>query len=372
MRESPDVLVVGAGVIGTSVAFHLAKAGAKVTLLDKRSPGSGTSRASFGAIVGLWNGPDDYFRLSQLSIEAYKLLEEELGPDAGLGEGGSVRWPETGPEGTAAVTLRIEEMERLGYPYQVITAAEASEIEPHVTVGGEVGPILFLPEERWADGDLLSRAFARKAASHGASIAASCAVQKLIVRTGAVVGVSTSDGELFADHVVVAAGTSSVDLLRPLGIELPLRTRTAVTGVTGSVPNLISHMLYIGDYHIRPMTSQGLMIEWGELNSYVDENTDLSTTPEWAAFFVSKARPNIPELRGISIQEVRGAPNPVPGDGLPVVGPLTGTKGVSVVVTQSGVTLAAIIGKSVAQEIMSDQPSEILEPYRLDRFLSSG
>ena len=209
-------------MVGASIGYHLAKSGAPVTLIDRDAPGSRTSKVSFAWINALGKRPQHYHHFSRLSVDAYSSLLEDLGPDAGIGEGGGLHWPAPGAQGLADMQSLASDLDELGYPYQLMTPQEAAELEPNFHVDGVEGSILYAPIERWADGDLLARSLAKSAADNGATVMAPSSVREIVAQDGRVTGVSTADGFVPAATVVVAAGTASVGLLAPLGYRLPL------------------------------------------------------------------------------------------------------------------------------------------------------
>ena len=210
MSTRGEVLVVGAGVVGAAMAYYLAKGGAAVTVIERDAPGSRCSKVSFGWINALGKRPEHYHRFSRLGVEAYTGLEEELGPDAGIGGGGSLHWPAPGPEGRAAMATLGKELEELEYPFRLLTARDAAELEPNVRVEGVEDSILYVPMERWVDGDRLARALVGRAGEYRASVLAPCSVREVVARGGRVTGVSTTEGFLPADRVV------------ELGIQVPI------------------------------------------------------------------------------------------------------------------------------------------------------
>ena len=368
MANSSDVVVVGAGVVGAAIAFYLAKAGASVTLLDREGPGSRISRVSFGWINALGKRPEHYHRFSRMSVDIYTSLEEELGPDSGIGRGGSIHWPAPGPEGLAEVAALAKELEGLEYPFQLITAREAAELEPNVTVAGVEDSIIYVPMERWAEGDRLARALAEGAAAHGASVVAPSSVRELVADGSRVTGVATSDGFIPAGTVVVAAGTASVGLLAPLGYSLPLDRVVGILGVVSGAPGVVRRVLYPGPYHLRPFADGRIAIGCRDLDELADEDTDTSSPPSWTGRLLAMAQRDCPALADGRIDELRVGARPMPRDGLPIIGPVPGAEGAYVATMHSGVSLAAVVGQTVAEEITSGSNSPHLEPYRPSRF----
>ena len=174
MNASSEVVVVGGGVVGAALTYYLAKSGARVTLIERSAPGAGVSGASFGYINAAQKRPEHYHRLSRLGIDAYDALEEELGPDSGLGPRGVLLWPEPGGPGGKKMDALVEELRQWQYPFELLTSEEAAQVEPGIRVAGVDNSILYLPYERWVEGNLLAAALVSRARDYGAKVMVLC------------------------------------------------------------------------------------------------------------------------------------------------------------------------------------------------------
>ena len=369
---SSDVVVIGAGVVGAAIGYYLAKSGVPVTLIDREAPGSRTSKVSFAWINALGKRPQHYHQFSRMSVDTYSSLLEDLGPNSGIGEGGGLHWPAPGPQGLADMQRLASELGDLEYPYRLMSREEAAELEPNFHVDGVEGSILYAPTERWADGDLLALSLASGAARHGATLMAPSSVREIVTRGGRVTGVSTADGFVPADTVVVAAGTASVGLLAPLGYQLPLDRVVGVLAVVSAPPDLVKRVLYPGRYHVRPTTDGRLAIGCREMDFFADEDTDASSPPAWADQMLSMVQQDCPRLGSARVEELRVGARPMPSDDLPIIGYVPEVRGAYVATMHSGVSLAPIVGQTVTEEITSGRLPSLLEPYRPERFLAEA
>ena len=365
---SPEVVVIGAGVVGASIGYHLAKSGVPVAIIDRDHPGSRTSKVSFAWINALGKRPQHYHHFSRLAVDAYTPLLEELGPNSGIGEGGGLHWPAPGDQGVADIRRLASELDDLDYPYQMLTRQEAAELEPNFHVDSIEGPILYAPIERWADGDLLARSLVEGAANNGAMVIAPCSVREIVAQGGKVTGVSTASGFIPAATVVVASGNASVGLLAPLGYQLPLDRVVGVLAVVSAPSDLVKRVLYPGQYHIRPMTGGRVAIGSREMDFLADEDTDASAPPSWADQLLRMAQQDCPRLESARVEELRVGARPMPSDGLPIIGYVPGVEGAYVATMHSGVSLATIVGQTVTEEITLGRAPALLEPYRPVRF----
>ncbi|MCS7207020.1 MAG: FAD-binding oxidoreductase [Dehalococcoidia bacterium] len=362
----PDIVVIGAGVAGASIAYYLAKAGAQVTLLERHQPGGYTTWASFGLINAARKRPEHYHRFSRMAIDAYGPLAEEVGEEVLIGTG-VLHWPAS--LGGPAETERLaQELTRFGYPFQRLSPREAAELEPAVHPLHAEGPILFFPQERWTDADRLAQVLVRRAQGRGAQVHLGCAVHEIRTTNGRVEGVLTSAGFIAARQVVVAGGTASVGLLAPLGYRPPVERVIGVVIYTSPVPGLVRRAVYPGHYHIHPTHDGRLVLGAIPYDRLVSEETVSTPPPSWTHRLLGEAQRDIPALQGATVAELRIGVRPVPKDGLPIIGPVPGVEGAYVAVMHSAVTLAALVGQTVAQEVAQGRPSPLLEPYRPSRF----
>ncbi|MFN3974076.1 MAG: NAD(P)/FAD-dependent oxidoreductase [Dehalococcoidia bacterium] len=366
MQRSADTVVIGAGVVGASITYYLAKAGAKVTLLERHAPGMYCTAASFSLINAARKRPEHYHRFSRMAVDAYASLEEELGPAVFIGRG-VLHWPASWG-GPGSAERMAQELEHLGYPFQRLTPQEAAELEPAVRTAAQDGPILFFPQERWTDADTLVQALVRHASALGAQVRSGCSVREISIANGRVEGVLTSEGPIPAGAVVVAAGTASMGLLAPLGFRLPLERVIGIVAYTSPVPGLVRHAIYPGSYHIHPTADGRLVIGSIPYDRLVCEETESTPPPSWTRRLLGEAQRDIPALESATVAELRIGVRPMPKDGLPIIGPVPGVAGAYVAVMHSAVTLGALVGQTVAQELVSGRPSPLLEAYRPTRF----
>ena len=365
-----NVIVIGAGIVGASIAYYLSRAGARVTVVERRKPGAGTSGASTAYVNAVLKRPEHYHRFSRLGVEAYDRLEEDLGPDSGIGPRGALHWPGSMPGGLRTFDRTLAELEEWDYPHEVITPAQAAEIEPYVQVRDHSGPVLYLPNEPWVEGETLAQTLCERAVDAGARLMDSCSVIEITTSGGRVTGVDSSLGVVAGDWVIVAAGVSSVGLLAPLGYRLPVGRTVGVLAVLHPPGPLLNGVVYPGAYHCRPTEDGGLMIGSDDFDALADPDTDTSKPPSWLYGLRDVAARDIRGLDSLPIEEFRIGLRPMPTDGLPMIGPVPGIEGLYAAVMHSGITLAAIVGSTVAEEVMGSKDVRALENYRLDRLMS--
>ena len=230
------VVVIGGGVVGCSVAYHLAKLGWRdVLLLERRQLTCGTTWHAAG-LIGQLRATANMTRLARYSQELYFGLEAETGIATGIKRNGSI---------SAALTEeRWEELRRgasmarsYGVEIEHISPEEARRRHPLLDITGVVGCV-FLPKDGQADPANIALALARGARQQGATILEGVKVTGVTREKGRVTGVSTDQGPVRADVVVNCAGMWGREVGRMAGVALPLQACEHFYVVTEPVPGL--------------------------------------------------------------------------------------------------------------------------------------
>ena len=218
-NRSANVVVIGGGVNGTSIAMHLARMGAgKVLLLEKGHLAGGASGRS-GAMVR-----EHYLHptLVKMAVEASTIFhnfDEIVGGDARFTETGRMLlFPE---RDVSAVRANVEMNREFGVNIQTLTPSEVAEIVPQANLE-DIALGVYEPTSGYADPVATTYAYANRAMDYGAEIVTGCAVSGIRVQGGRIVGVDTEEGPVEADAVVAAIGPWVNQLATPLGESLPI------------------------------------------------------------------------------------------------------------------------------------------------------
>ena len=215
-----DVVIIGGGIVGASIAYHLTRDGiTNVVLLERKQLTSGTTWHAAG-LVGQLRASRNLTELAKYTTGLFEGLEMETGQATGFKQNGSISIALT--DGRLEELLRGASMARnFGLDVQVISTPEIRERLPHYNMEHVKGGV-FLPKDGQVNPIDVTQALAAGARSRGARIFENTRVTRIIVNNGAAVGVETPDGGIMADKVVIASGMWSRELGATIGVSIPL------------------------------------------------------------------------------------------------------------------------------------------------------
>lgn len=347
------VIVVGAGIMGASIAWHLAKAGAEVTVLDGAEPGGLATRNSWGWINASWGHPEPYFRLRQRSMLEWRRLDREV-PGLSVNWCGGLIW-DLEP---AALDTFARQHKSWGYGISRVSRSEILRIEPNLKAAPNHA--YRVAEEGVAEPLAAARAMLAGAEALGAEIIGHMRVKWLIEDEGRVSGVMTAEGPLHAEEIVLAAGAGVVQLLDSIGVRFKLTTPPGLLAHSKPAPELLRGLVMTPGLHVR-QTAEGRLVAGTDF-----EGADpVDKADELARDLHAKVQALVRGAETVELDFHTTGYRPTPGDGFPAVG--RPREGLYVAVMHSGVTLAPAIGLFAAREILEGPRDPLLSPYRPDR-----
>jgi 4-methylaminobutanoate oxidase (formaldehyde-forming) len=230
-----DVVIIGGGIVGCSIAYHLALRGVAPLLLERRQLTCGTTWHAAG-LVGQLRSTLNLTRLAQYSAKLYESLKQQSGQETGYRRTGSIS--------IATTPARMIELKRqaamaglFGLPAEELSPAQVKERHPLVNVSDIAGGI-FLPTDGQTNPVDTTQALAAAARARGASIVENCKVTGLLRENGRAVGVLTDAGDVRAKIVVLAAGMWSRDFAAAHGVVVPLHASEHFYIVTEPIDGL--------------------------------------------------------------------------------------------------------------------------------------
>lgn len=356
------VAIAGGGIMGSSIAYHLAKRGAEVVLLEKEGPAAGATGKSFAWINAGYNKqPRHYNDLNRLSMLGYRHLEKELKGALKVQWGGNIRWSGD-PELSRALRDSVHSHQQWGYAIRMLEEKEFHELEPNV----QPGPVLaasFSELEGSIDPEQANRVLLEKAREAGARVEYPCEVTDLDMRWGRLRGIKTTCGEFGADVLVVTSGVDTPRLAEKAGIKVPLVDAPGILAHTKPISSRLIRRVVRGPDAEMKQKLDGRIVTGSGRRLRVRQ-----ATREDGERALAKAAAFLPQLKGAELERVTLGWRPLPQDGHPIVGFSGCCPDVYVAVMHSGVTLSPIMGRLAALEILDDVRVELLDHYRVSRF----
>ena len=349
-----DVIVVGAGIVGASVAYHAARSGAAVVLLDRSVPASGVTGDSFAWIGGPCGEVDGSTPLRRAAPDDWARLEREV-PGIRVRWTGSLTWGEQ----------TRSDMGELGSDERLVEADEIARLEPHLRASPQRA--VFRPTDGAIDAVAVTEALVAAARRHGAQARLTEEVRRLRVQHDTVVGVETSTGSIAASAVVLAAGVDVATLCAPLGVDLPVAASPAVLMRFNAPQDLVRTLVSCPEVEVR-QTTDGLLLAAEAYKGEVDHNA----LQRSARATLQRLKQTFTGAQDVRLVQARIGARPMPVDGLPIIGPLPGRPGGFVAVMHSAVTLAAVAGRLVAAEVVDGLDATELQHVRPQRFTTAA
>jgi 4-methylaminobutanoate oxidase (formaldehyde-forming) len=375
------VVVIGGGVIGTSVAYHLTELGwTDVLLLEQGQLSCGTTWHAAG-LVGQLRASEAGTRLVQYSTRLYERLEQETGQATGFRRCGGVTVART-PERLAALERTAATATAYQLDCELISPRRAAELYPIMDTAGLVGA-LWLPGDGRADPTDLTQALARGARQRGAVIRERTAVTGIIVRDGAAAGVRTSAGDVESDIVVNCAGQWAKQVGDMCGVTVPLHSAEHFYVVTDQIAGVHPDLPILRDpdgYTYFKEETGGLVVGGFEPEAKPWVAPDQIPVPfqfqlldeDWDHFSVlmDSALERIPVLRETGIRKFYNGPESFTPDNQFLLGEAPELRGFFVAAgfNSVGIASAGGAGLALAQWITDGQPATDLTAVDIRRF----
>jgi glycine/D-amino acid oxidase-like deaminating enzyme len=378
-ESSARVVVIGGGIAGCSAAYHLANLGVTdVVVLERASLSSGTTRHSPGNLETFRSDPLIH-DMVRYATEIYPRIAALSGRDIGWRNVGRVMY--TDREDRWALLRTLPELARArGMDLQLLTPKQVVQRLPIIARQNLTGGI-WVPSDVRVNATDAVNAFARLARAAGATIREHTPVLELRMRNGAITGVSTQDGDIVCEAVIVAAGLWSGDIVQSCGLRLPLHALeqqyliTKPFGVDRQLPLFLSY-----DDQLYGREEVGGLI----IGSFDDDAVTLSTdslpqdfasgllNERWDQFepYMETALRRFPALRTAGINMLLNGPEGFTPDGQMLLGPVPKVTGLYAACgfNSSGLALAPAAGRFIAEWIVEGAPSGDVSALDLRRF----
>ncbi len=378
--ETADAVIIGAGVIGASIAFHLARLGIKPLVTEKNDPAAGSSGACDGLVFLQSKKPGLHLKLALESRQRFDGLVDPLGKSIEFKNPGGMCLIESDAE-LAAMQLFLAEQRASGLDVELLDGDEARRREP--CLSRKVIAATFSALDSQVNPYALTFAFLRAAESAGARILTGVEVKGIEVVAGKATGVLTCAGRVSAPFVVNAAGALAAEVGRLAGLNIPITPRRGQILVTAAVPPLLRHCLISAQYvaakfnpDLAAQGGMGFSVEQSDSGNILIGSTrefvgfDRRTTFDGVRTIASRIAPVIPALARVPVIRTFGGLRPYTPDGLPILGKVAGLEGFIMAAGHEGdgIALSAITGELIADLIATGRTQFPLDAFRLERF----
>jgi sarcosine oxidase subunit beta len=375
-----DVVVIGAGIIGSSIAYHLARYKLRVTLLERGDIASGSSGTCDGLVFLQSKKPGIHLQLAMESRRRFDLLARQLPVPIEYKETGGIVVIETEDELTAMQQFVAQQRE-IGLEVSLLDGNQVRILEPHLSehilgathspLDGQVNPIS------------LTLGFALGAKSFGAQVFTGAAVHGIDTTAGRVSSLETEAGRFETDIVINAAGVHAPEIGSLVGLDIPIKPRRGQIIVTEVCPPMLRHCMISAKYiaakfspEIAMGSGDGISIEQTENGNFLLGSTrefvgfDKRTTIDGLHRIASKTVGIIPALKQVNVIRAFAGLRPYTPDGLPILGPVDDVPGFFMAAGHEGdgIALSPITGELIAQMIATGKSDISLDAFRLSRF----
>lgn len=380
MMDRADAVVIGAGALGASVAYHLAAAGLRrVTLLDRFGIASQTSSRAAGLTQQIRPEPE-MTRLAMLSVEKITRFEDETGVPMEHHQSGSVKMARR-PQDAAQVAAEIVEGQALGLDIRPLTGSELSQLAPWVRTDGILA-MWITSSDLYLEPQLVPEGYAKAAEQLGVRLLPHTPATGLDLRGGRVAGVETPAGPIAADVVVDAAGAWTRAVAATAGIEIPIvpmRHQLFITEPIATVrPEQPICRVIDANVYVRPCWG-GLMLGGYEADPLpfdlrrADGRFQISDMPldlHVLRGLASNVRDQFPGLETAPLQEHRGGLPTMTVDGRHIVGAIPGADGFYTATgcCVGGLSIAPAVGEMLAQLVTTGTTDIPIDILSIERF----
>jgi glycine/D-amino acid oxidase-like deaminating enzyme len=359
------VAVVGAGIVGSSVACRLSEGGAEVVLIDGAEPGSGTTSASFAWVNANNKLPREYFELNVAGMREHERLHDEVGGGWLHPTGNLIQATDEEQE---SLERRVERLRSWSYTAEMIAAFKVNKkLEPQAVFPDPETRVAHFPEESWVDAPALTRTLVQAAGRNGALMLVGNAVNGIEVGGQGATLRLENDGTVRADVVVNATGASAASVAGMVGRKLPLDVFRGLLVRVAVAGEPLRHLMHTPQINLRPDGPGYVLLHHDSVDERLTNDFAGKEDP-LCAELLERGRRVLPALAEAEVVEARFGLRPVPADGHSCVGALCKIPGYYEAVTHSGVTLGPLLGRLLALEILSGEVDPLIAPFRPERF----
>lgn len=373
MAERADALIIGGGVIGASIAYHLALRGLKPVVFERDLLGSGNTGRSAGGIRAQFT-TEVNIKLSLYSIAFYERFRETLGADAEFHQVGYL-FLGTTPEHLAHFRERVAFQKKFGVDVSLLTPEEVASRWPFLRLDDVTGAT-WSAKDGFAGPYEVTIAFANAARRKGATFHEQAEVTEIVAERGRIRGLRTSLGEFSSDVVVAACGPAVPAMVKPLGIEVPVvpyRRHLYMTETFPQIPDTIPFIIDSGTGLYFRKETGGIML--GMVDKSDPPTFSMNVDDAYLEKLVEAALLRVPLLEQANILNGWAGLYDTTPDHHAIVDAVDEVKGLYLAVGFSGHGFmhSPAIGASLSERILDGKARSVnLDALSLDRFAAGA
>lgn len=368
MKQATDVVIIGGGVIGCSIAYHLRRRGAEVTVVDQGAIGSGASCAATGLLAPIrpfLKSDAPYMILQLAGLRLFSSFAAELEDASGI----AIEYERTGTLRAVDLSQKdrliawVKDWQRVGFNMEFLIDDELRRREP--LLSSDIVAGIYNADEPQLNAVQLVAAYARAAANMGATFCTQTEVLGVSSQGNKITGLSTSQGDIPCGHLIIAAGAWSAFCGDWLGVKIPVRPlRGQSLALLPSFP--LHHILFADHIYLAPKKDGTIIVG----ATQEEAGFQAVTTSEGIQSLMTAVEKVTPLLATSTIQRTWAGLRPRSSDTRPVLGGVPGWSNAFVASGGGGfgMLLSAITGQTMAELVTTGQTSPLIQPFSLERF----
>lgn len=364
MNRSEEIVIIGGGVIGCSVAYSLGKRGVRSLILEKGAAGQEASSSAAGMLGAQveTHAPGPFVDLCVASRQMYRNFAEELLGLTGIplqyNDAGILRIALTEAD-RKELLVRKQWQQELGETAEWLSMEDCRELEPALSsdiLGG-----LHFSNDHQVNNRQLARALASAVRNQGSTLLEGTEVYEILVENDRVAGVKTNEGTIYASQVIIAGGAWSTKLLANLGVNLPVYPVKGQSYAVEAFPMPFKHTLFTDGAYLVPKSDGSIIVGATEEEAGFCKKVSLNAI----AGIDEVACRLVPALKKASLVRTWAGLRPATPDKLPYLGAIKSIKGLTAATGhfRNGILLTPITGELIADSLTGKTPMLDVTPF---------
>ncbi|ELZ5939209.1 FAD-binding oxidoreductase [Providencia stuartii] len=364
MKQNNKIIIVGAGIVGTTLAWYLSRHfKGQITLIDAHEAASGVTQHAFAWLNVSYGRPNEYSAFRKQALDEWRSLDKLTQGQLGINWSGAISWQHD----REATQQFIDSHKKTGFNITALNKQQLQALEPNLFTLPELAA--FSVDEGYVDPVYVTKTLLGLAINQGVNYLPNTAVRTLLQENDKIIGVTTSTSRLYAGQVIITAGLGAIELLQPLHVTLPIAPSPSIIAHFQDVnaTPAMRHILSTPDMEVRPTTNGNTLCA----EDYIDEQPQHSAG-NIAQNALSVIQNSFIGTDTLVLQKAFVGMRPMPQDELPIVGKVADFSGLYIISMHAAITLAPLICHLAQDEIIHGIEKTALSPYRLTRFASGN